>query len=869
MNRVTTIGELRDSLQQLETSILQSLNANPPENVVQTLQEAQQHLKKCRELTEAPLRIALIGEANSDTNLLINAFLDKNDIVPPMTNGTIGNVVEVVVTLRNEERPAQFKNAQIIFFNEEETWDILNNCLGELSQRGLSNKLPSAVNSTDELANLEDKLISSFDEVADPATHNNILGVLELVMSIKNNASLVIREENYCCDISKKLAGEAVYAMGRPSPSQGIHEFHSALQQQHEVNGSYQPKSTINKKKIRNIFPLIKKVTVNIEAWGVPFGVEDAANRSTVSFVGFPEVTPGISTPRDRAICQKEIPSVHAVLAVMNAGNGNQAGATLIPTFQLLGRAVFDKTIPVVSQFEEFSVQPGDSAQEFASAFSSLTAAANKLGTKASQLYICGPTSYLYEIRSKRTNWDFGKKEWFSDSKREAAYSLYKRSLGGYQKLSGDKLMSQACQRYIDSAGIPAIREDAVRIAQEKGERVNKDEAMKEFNAACQILDGVAPGGGDSEGTPRVSINPEVALAAQDYYRMLELAVADALPGGVSGYKSLTVKAPEEDIPLWDIIEKEITSSVASWPEWFAILNQSQLPQSQIQPKSDKPQRTFSRYKKLKKSGAEVPTEFRAFNERFTNTAEQLGQFAIEQISQACVYSVQKFETHPDFLQAAQELQNQLDMEALPQIEEALPLIDSWQPSQMAQDDLLPEILDRIHDEMEDLKNIRYPYDGDKPCFWNLALIIRIQVQLIKTLRDKVSRLIAAAENQFQHFFVGEVLRAEVLPLVRSCLNNPEFLASVTAGGVSVETTESSWEETGQGLRTAMKNVRGGATSPVKGAIIPVKSVAAAKSKQQPQAAPEDSDESFDFDADKGGGNKGDKEDNSDDIEEW
>ena len=83
------------------------------------------------------------------------------------------------------------------------------------------------------------------------------------------------------------------------------------------------------------------------------------------------------------------------------------------------------------------------------------------------------------------------------------------------------------------------------------------------------------------------------------------------------------------------------------------------------------------------------------------------------------------------------------------------------------------------------LKNIRYPYDGDKPCFWNLALIIRIQVQLIKTLRDKISRLIAAAESQFQSFFVNEVLRAEILPLVRSSLNDPRFLAA--ASGKEVE----------------------------------------------------------------------------------
>lgn len=68
----------------------------------------------------------------------------------------------------------------------------------------------------------------------------------------------------------------------------------------------------------------------------------------------------------------------------------------------------------------------------------------------------------------------------------------------------------------------------------------------------------------------------EISFSAQEFYRVLELAVADALPEGQSHYKTLKIKDKENDLALWDVIEREIASQIASWPEWFAILNQGQ-----------------------------------------------------------------------------------------------------------------------------------------------------------------------------------------------------------------------------------------------------------------------------------------------------
>ncbi|NUM35692.1 MAG: hypothetical protein HUU50_14185 [Candidatus Brocadiae bacterium] len=279
-----------------------------------------------------------------------------------------------------------------------------------------------------------------------------------------------------------------------------------------------------------------------------------------------------------------------------------------------------------------------------------------------------------------------------------------------------------------------------------------------------------------------VRVHPEVSFRAQEFYRVLELAVADALPEATTNYKSLKLKSLDKDIPIWETVEKEISAQICSWPEWFAILNQGLIKPSRSAA-AEKSQRTFSRYSNIKKSTVEVPSEFKGFNERFIRCAETVTQFTLDNIGKAVLYSLQRFETNSHYVEAARSLQSVINVDRLSQMEEGLPIVDSWQISRIAEE-LVPEILERISDEVEDLKNIRFPYDTEKPCFWNLALIVRIQVQLVRTIRDRISRLIAAAENTFQQFFVGEILRGDILPLVRSTLNDNKFLAGISAEGM-------------------------------------------------------------------------------------
>ncbi len=832
MKKISTIGDIKENVQSLETSILQAMNSNPAERIRQALQEALDHLRRCKELCDAPLRIAIVGEFNSGKTLLLNSILDCADLFPSLLQPTTGNVLELRVALRREEKPVQIKSAKVNFFNERETWEILNYYLKDLNNQGLEGKIPATVNNPNDLAKLEDKLISAYDQPLDISTKYGVLATLEYVMALKYNQGLVLREQRHEVSIPKDLLPDALTLMGRPELEKGAQFFHAALQKIYDSVGSFDINDTLNHKNIRAVFPLMRRVVVTVDAWCLPFGIEHPEDYSPLAFLDFPGLGAESSNARDRFLCTNEIRDAHAILLIFNGANPGASGASVMASlFQQVGKLTTERTLIAINRFDEFAPEPTNiSIQDYYShvvdgtsvGFSTLLTPAKNLfsGSKNLRIYLCSAMCYLFEAKAARPNWNFAKPDWYNDNKRQAAYSLYKRLEGDFQKLmreidkdkrlGGDfQIIRQGLERYLEMGGVPALREDVVNFAREKGERLIKEDALKEIRAAYRLMDSVAPKG--TGGPAAIKVSSEVSFQAQEFYRLLELAVADALPNGQSAYKNLKIQQEEEnkDIPIWDIIEKEIASRVASWPEWFAILNQGAIKKSQptAATASKQPQKTFNRYSKIKKVGAEVPTEFKAFNERFMNTAETLSQFAIDHIGKAVLYSVQRFETHPDYVGACQALQGVLNVDQLSQIEEGMPLLDSWQPSRMAGDTLVPEILERITPELDDLKNIRYPYDTEKPCFWNMALIIRIQVQLIKTLRDRVSRLIAAAENQFQTFFVNEVLRAEILPLVRSCLNNPSFLASVARSDIPVS-DESAWDSAGQFLRGVVEEIK-------------------------------------------------------------
>lgn len=828
MKKISTIGDIKENVQSLETTVLQAMNANPGDRIRQALQDALDHLRRCKELCDAPLRIAIVGEFNSGKTLLLNSILDCADLFPSLLQPTTGNVLELRVVLRREEKPVQIKSAKVNFFNERETWEILNYYLKDLNNQGLAGKIPASVNNPNELAKLEDKLISAYDLPLEISTKYGVLATLEYVMALKYNQGLVLREQRHEASIPKDMLPDALTLMGRPELDKGAQFFHSELQQMYDAVGSFDVNDTLNHKNIRAVFPLMRRVLVTVDAWCIPFGIENPEDYSPLAFLDFPGLGAESSNARDRFLCTNEIRDAHAILLIFNGSNPGTSGASVMASlFQQVGKLTTDRTLITINRFDEFEPEPANiNVQNYYShivdgtsvGFSTLLTPAKNLfsGSKTLRIYLCSALCYQYEARSARPNWFFGKPEWFNDNKRQTAYSLYKRAEADFQKLlreiekdkrlTGDfQIMKQSIERYLEMAGVPALREDVVTFAREKGERLIKEDALKELRAAYRLMDSVAPKG--SGGSQSVKVSSEITFQAQEFYRLLELAVADALPNGSSEYKSLKIQQEEgKDVPIWNIIEKEIASRVASWPEWFAILNQGAIKKAQPTTSSKQPVKTFSRYSKIKKVGAEVPTEFKAFNERFMSTAETLSAFAVDHIGKAVLYSIQRFETHGDYVNACQSLQGVLNVDMLSQSEEGMPLLDSWQPSRMT-DTLVPEILERIAAELDDLKNIRYPYDTEKPCFWNLALIIRIQVQLIKTLRDRVSRLIAAAENQFQMFFVNEVLRAEVLPLVRSCLNNPSFLAGIARSDIPVS-DESAWDNAGQFLRGVVEEIK-------------------------------------------------------------
>ena len=124
-------------------------------------------------------------------------------------------------------------------------------------------------------------------------------------------------------------------------------------------------------------------------------------------------------------------------------------------------------------------------------------------------------------------------------------------------------------------------------------------------------------------------------------------------------------------------------------------------------------------------------------------------------------------------------MKKKVSSEKLKKIPEALPLLDAWHPSRLSEE-IVTTVLKRIKEERKALKELAYPYDGAKLCTWNLAMTLRIQVQIRNAYSDRLSRLVAAAESQLRSFFSDEVLQGEILPRVRTLLNDSKFLQKVT-----------------------------------------------------------------------------------------
>ncbi len=250
--------------------------------------------------------------------------------------------------------------------------------------------------------------------------------------------------------------------------------------------------------------------------------------------------------------------------------------------------------------------------------------------------------------------------------------------------------------------------------------------------------------------------------ALEQFYRQLDLATHDRFPGKRSDYLCLKIRSGGKDQRLWDILGPEIATQVSSWPEWSAALSPGK-----------KEGTKFSRYDQ--RSGkVDVPKKFGDLNSRFRETGKWLHQRTQELMDQSITYSLERFYQHSQYQKAIADLIQVLPTNRLGKIEEALPLLDALNPKALEKD-VLSFLRSETRSSFDELLRLPFPYDEHKPFEQNLALIMRVQVQLKGLYQDRVSRLIALAERQFQSFWKDEILGQEILPRIRELVHKQSF----------------------------------------------------------------------------------------------
>ena len=182
MTGINTIAEIKEVAQMLDTAVVQWMNAGPPDTIMSKLHESRELLQRGSELADAPLRIALVGEFNSGKTLLLNSMLDSTDLFPCLLQPTTGNVLEVRVLLRPEERPPEIRKATISFFNQFEIDNILEYYAKDLKNQGIEG-IPSKITVSD-LEKFERLLCKKFQEVTALTPKYAIISALEYVLEI-------------------------------------------------------------------------------------------------------------------------------------------------------------------------------------------------------------------------------------------------------------------------------------------------------------------------------------------------------------------------------------------------------------------------------------------------------------------------------------------------------------------------------------------------------------------------------------------------------------------------------------------------------------------------------------------------------------
>ncbi|BBM86960.1 hypothetical protein [Candidatus Uabimicrobium amorphum] len=274
----------------------------------------------------------------------------------------------------------------------------------------------------------------------------------------------------------------------------------------------------------------------------------------------------------------------------------------------------------------------------------------------------------------------------------------------------------------------------------------------------------------DSNLTPnRISENDALLKITQNFYKAIEIAIVDNFPGEKSDYLTFKINRDDEELPLWQVIEKHLASFIASWDEWRQVLSpEESQDQAETEAEDESQQELTS-----------VPKKFKYFDDKILQTVEKIRSYLKDMIHEAIIASLERFEQHPPYAAACKEFRSYLYIDKLEQNPEALPFFDIWYPTRL-QENITTEVLFKIEKELQSISDVRFPYNPQKDCFWNLALVIRLQIQILRTLREKIFGIIAIAEESFQEFFTQVLLEGELLPLIRNSLNNYSFISSIS-----------------------------------------------------------------------------------------
>ena len=248
----------------------------------------------------------------------------------------------------------------------------------------------------------------------------------------------------------------------------------------------------------------------------------------------------------------------------------------------------------------------------------------------------------------------------------------------------------------------------------------------------------------------------------RDFYRILSLAAADNLPSYKSEYRKLKVKGKTKDIELWALIEKKIINNVADWPEWSASMNFENTASK------------LKRYKSIGKS--EKNKNIIGLPARFKKVSKQLEKLSLQYIEKSIKYSLKRFASHSDYQNIVAKIKKNVDVKKLQAKPQALPLLDMLKPSRLSAD-IVTLVKCQVEAEINDIRQLKYPFQRFSNM--NLALILRVQVQVKEIYRDRFSKLVGAAQNRFQSLFEQEIIKQEILPQIWGIVNSESLIREI------------------------------------------------------------------------------------------